>query len=53
MAFRVRISRRAELDLLRIFEFINAIESEAAAKWFNRLEDLVSSLSRLGGFVAK
>jgi toxin ParE1/3/4 len=47
MAYRVELSKRADLDLRSIFHFINAFESQAAAKWFDRLEDLIQSLSKL------
>ncbi len=45
MAYRVELSRRAERDLDRIFGFINAAESIAAARWFFGLEDLIQTLA--------
>jgi len=47
MAYRVRLLRRAELDLDRIFQFIDASGSLSAARWFNGLEVLIQSLERL------
>ena len=47
MAYRVELSRRAELDLRRIFGFINAVESIAAAEWFFGLQDHIQSLRTL------
>jgi plasmid stabilization system protein ParE len=47
MAYRVELSRRAELNLRSIFGYINATESIAAARWFFGLQDLIQSLSTL------
>lgn len=47
MPYRVELSKRAVLDLESIFDFINAADSRAAAKWFNGLEEKVLSLSNL------
>ena len=47
MAYHVELSKRAELDLQRIFHFINAFESQAAERWFDGLEDRIQSLSKL------
>jgi toxin ParE1/3/4 len=47
MAYRVELSRRAELDLLRIFAFIHASESQGAARWFCGLESQIQSLADL------
>jgi plasmid stabilization system protein ParE len=47
MAYRVELSRRAELDLRRIFGFINAVESIAAAEWLFGLQDHIQSLTTL------
>ncbi len=47
MAYRVELSRRAELNLRSIFGYINAMESIAAACWFFGLQDLIQSLSTL------
>ena len=47
MAYHVELSKRAELDLQRIFRFINAFESEAAERWFDGLEDRIQRLSKL------
>ena len=46
MAYRVELAKRAELDLQRIFRFINAFESQAAAIWFDGLEDRIQSLGK-------
>jgi plasmid stabilization system protein ParE len=47
MVYRVELSRRAELDLQRIFGFINAGKSIGAARWFFGLQDRIQSLSTL------
>lgn len=47
MPYHVELSKRAELDLKSIFEFIHAADSQAAAKWFNGLEKTISSLATL------
>jgi toxin ParE1/3/4 len=47
MAYRVELSRRAELDLRRIFEFIYVDQSPAALAWFEGLEELIQSLGEL------
>ncbi len=47
MVYRVELSRRAELDLQRIFGFINAAESIGAARWFFGLQDRIQTLSTL------
>lgn len=46
-AYRVELSTRARRDLRAIAEYIDAESSTAAAKWFNRLEDLIFTLDRL------
>jgi toxin ParE1/3/4 len=45
MPYHVELSKRAVLDLKRIFDFIDAAESRAAAKWFNGLEDVIATLA--------
>ena len=47
MPFRVELTARAEADLRHIFQFIHAGDSDAAAIWFNGLEELVFSLANL------
>jgi len=47
MPYHVELSKRAELDLKNIFEFIHAADSQAAAKWFNGLEKTILSLATL------
>jgi len=47
MAYRVKVSRRAKLDLRRIFTFIGAFDSSSAARWFSVLEELIQSLESL------
>jgi plasmid stabilization system protein ParE len=47
MAYNVELSKRAELDLQRIFRFIHAFESPATERWFDGLEDRIQSLSKL------
>ncbi len=47
MAYQVELSRRAELDLLHIFAFIHASESQSAAHWFSGLESQIQSLGDL------
>ncbi len=47
MAYRVELSRRAELDLRRIFRFIHASESQAAASWFDGLQAHIEKLATL------
>ena len=38
MAYRVELTRRAIRDLARLYETINAGNSQAASDWFNSLE---------------
>jgi plasmid stabilization system protein ParE len=47
MPYRVELSKRAKLDLKSIFEFIDADDSQAAAKWFNGLEETILNLATL------
>ncbi len=44
MAFRVDLTERAERDLERLYQTINAEESRQARAWFNGLETLILSL---------
>jgi toxin ParE1/3/4 len=44
MEYRVELSRRAEDDLRRIFDSINATASAGAAKWFAGLESAILDL---------
>lgn len=45
MVYRVDLSRRAELDLQRIFAFTHTGAASAAARWFFGLQDLIQSLA--------
>jgi plasmid stabilization system protein ParE len=45
MPYHVELSKRAERDLKSIFEFMHAADSQAAAKWFNGLEEAISGLA--------
>ncbi|HEY5382049.1 MAG TPA: type II toxin-antitoxin system RelE/ParE family toxin [Acidobacteriaceae bacterium] len=47
MPFRVEFAARAERDLDNIFQFIHAIESGAATKWFDGLEHAIDGLATL------
>ncbi len=44
MAYLVRISVRAELDLAAIYGQIDAEHSDAALKWFRNLQTAISTL---------
>ena len=45
MAYLVEFAARAARDLENLYVEKNAAESQAAARWFNDLEDAVSSLA--------
>lgn len=45
MAYRVELTARARRDLAAIYEWIDAAESAAAARWFNGLEEAVYALA--------
>jgi|SRR5215472_596989 len=47
MVWDVEFTARAERDLEQIFQFINATDSVAAARWFSGLEDAIESLETL------
>jgi len=47
MAYRVELTDRARRDLAYIYQTIHAIESQAAARWFNGLEEAISALGSL------
>jgi len=47
MVWDVELTARAERDLEQIFQFINAADSIAAARWFSGLEDAIESLETL------
>jgi plasmid stabilization system protein ParE len=47
MAYLVRITRRAELDLDAIYAAINAEYSATAFRWFNRLERALLTLEQM------
>ena len=44
MAYRVRLARRAELDLDDIFMVVHADTSDAAYLWYQGLRDAIESL---------
>ncbi len=44
MAYRVNITARAERDLVRLVEAINAEHSNAALKWYRGLKEAILSL---------
>ena len=46
MTYRVELADRASRDLELLYLEKNAVESEAAARWFNGLEEAVSALGR-------
>ena len=46
MAYRVELTARAARDLELIYLEKDAAESQAAARWYNRLEEVVSALGR-------
>ena len=46
MAYRVELADRAARDLELLYLEKNAAESQAAARWYNRLEEAVSTLGR-------
>jgi toxin ParE1/3/4 len=46
MAYRVELTDRAARDLELLYLEKNAVESQAAARWYNRLEEAVSALGR-------
>jgi toxin ParE1/3/4 len=47
MAYRVELTDRAKRDLSALYAQIDAVESAAAAKWFNGLEEAVYALANL------
>ena len=46
MTYRVELADRAARDLELLYLEKNAVESQAAARWYNRLEEAVSALGR-------
>jgi toxin ParE1/3/4 len=44
MAYRVDLTARAIRDLRRLFQYIDAVESEQARAWFDGLETAILSL---------
>ncbi len=44
MAYLVKTTVRAELDLAHLFEEVNARHSEAALKWYRGLKEAILSL---------
>jgi len=46
MAYRVRLTARAQHDLARVFVDINAEHSDNALKWYCGLEEAILSLER-------
>lgn len=47
MAYAVNLTARAERDLARLYEEINAADSEAARKWYLGLKKQILSLEKL------
>jgi plasmid stabilization system protein ParE len=47
MPYRVKVTARAAQDLDSIYQFIQAEQSQQAAKWFNGLNEALQSLSFL------
>ncbi|MBM3756303.1 MAG: type II toxin-antitoxin system RelE/ParE family toxin [Acidobacteria bacterium] len=47
MEYRVEFSKEAFADLNRCYIAINAFEDIQAARWFDRFENTIASLSRL------
>ena len=45
MTYRVELTDRAARDLELLYLEKNAVESQAAARWYNRLEEAVSALA--------
>ncbi len=46
MAYLVNITSRAERDLTRIYERINANDSDAALEWYHRFKQAILSLEK-------
>jgi plasmid stabilization system protein ParE len=46
MAYAVELTRRAERDLVDLYEFLSAENSTSARQWFNGLEKAISTLGR-------
>ena len=44
MGYRVKITPRAERDLGRIYHWIQALDSDSAAKWYWGLKDAIGTL---------
>jgi plasmid stabilization system protein ParE len=44
MAYLVKLTARAERDLVHIYNEINAADSDAALKWYRGLKDAILSL---------
>ena len=49
MAYLVEVTLRAREDLIEIYERISAVDSPAAAKWFNGLEAAIDTLEQFPG----
>lgn len=45
MAYRIRFTRRAVRDLDQLYDSINAPESEAAVRWFLKLQETIGLLA--------
>jgi plasmid stabilization system protein ParE len=45
MAFHVEVMPRARQDLVRIYQYVHAADSQQARAWFNGMETLVASLN--------
>lgn len=46
MAYTVELTRRAERDLVDLYEYLSAKHSAAARRWFNGLERAILGLGR-------
>ncbi len=47
MAYLVELGDRAERDLVALYEYIHADESEMAHRWFNGLEAVITGLGEM------
>ncbi len=45
MAYVVRTNERAEREFTKLFDDINAVESDAALEWYNRFKEAILSLA--------
>jgi mRNA-degrading endonuclease RelE of RelBE toxin-antitoxin system len=47
MAYRVEVTRRAEMELQALYDRLSAEDSATGENWFNGLEEAIFSLERL------